>query len=392
MLRYDFVDISKAEKTPEGWIKDNPILTRSGIFEYRRADGTVQREYRPPEEVFSEDHLNSLRGLPVTDGHPGRVHEDNDDAIVGAILTEGKREDSNLRAEIVIHRTKRIGARRELSLGYSLELDETPGEINGQRYDAIQRKLRGNHLAVVTRGRAGNARLRLDREDAAEVSVKIEEESIMPDPTVPRLVTVRLDRLDYQAQPEVAAALDRTNEALAAEKAAREADKVRADSAIADATKAREDAVKAEKTRADALQAELDGLKAEVAKHPDAVKKAREDAVAEVRERLELEGVAKAHGVEVKPEMTPRAIRESVTNKLAPNVYKFDGKEDAYVQFAFDAETAKADATRETSDRNRTAVNGGGQNHSPAPRQDSAPQGGQQIRSSADLRRALRTV
>jgi hypothetical protein len=389
MLRYDFIDISKAAKTPEGWIKDNPILTRSGIFEYRRADGTVQREYRPPEEVFSDEHLNSLRGLPVTDGHPGRVNEDNDDAIVGAVLTEGKREDSNLRAEIVIHRTKKIGARRELSLGYSLELDETPGEIDGQRYDAIQRNLRGNHLAVVTRGRAGNARLRLDREDAAEASVKIEDQSIMAEPSnLPRLVTVRVDRLDYQAQPEVAAALDRVNEALTAEKAAREADKLRADSAIADATKAGTDAAKAEKARADALEAERDALKADVAKHEAAIAKAREDAVADVRARLELESVAKAHGVDAKPDMTPRAIREAVTNKLAPDVYKFDGKEDAYVAFAFDAETAKVKKATETNDRNRIAANGGGQEGNPAPRQDSA----QVIRSSADLRRALARV
>lgn len=383
MLRFDFVDMSRAVITPEGWIRDKPTLTRSGIFEYRRQDGGIRREYRPPDEVFSEDHLSSLRGVPVTDGHPGRVHagdEKTTKAIVGAVLTEGERKDSDLLADVVIYDTNRIGKRRELSLGYSIELDETPGEIDGQKYDAIQRKLKVNHLAVVHRGRAGNAKLRLDREDAVEASVIIEDEDIiMPDPTAPKLISVRVNRLDYQAQPEVAAELERLDAAVTAEKQ-------RADIAIAAEKQAREDAVKAEKSRADALEAERDSLKAAVAAHADALKKAREDAIAEVSQRVELEGVAKSHGVEVKGDMTPRAIREAVVNKLVPNVFKFDGKPDTYVEVAFDIETAKADQARQQSGNNRAIING----VHPAPvapaRQDSAAA---PIRSSAALRAAI---
>lgn len=57
---------------------------------------------------------------------------------------------------------KRSGL-RELSLGYSLDLDETPGVWNGQPYDAIQRNIRINHLALVEKARAGEqARLNID--------------------------------------------------------------------------------------------------------------------------------------------------------------------------------------------------------------------------------------
>lgn len=52
---------------------------------------------------------------------------------------------------------------RELSLGYDLVLDETPGEWNGQPYDAIQTEIVINHLAIVREARAGEqARLNID--------------------------------------------------------------------------------------------------------------------------------------------------------------------------------------------------------------------------------------
>ncbi|MFI7909566.1 DUF2213 domain-containing protein, partial [Acinetobacter baumannii] len=70
---------------------------------------------------------------------------------------------------------------------------------NGQEYDAIQRNIRVNHLAIVPRGRAGNARLNLDRHDA--VLFNPEEEIGMPTDNLGR---IRLDSgLEYQAAPEV---------------------------------------------------------------------------------------------------------------------------------------------------------------------------------------------
>lgn len=76
---------------------------------------------------------------------------------IGTILTEGYRSGDDVRAEIVIHNTDemRYCGLKELSLGYNLTLDETPGEWNGQHYDAIQRDIRINHLALVREARAG---------------------------------------------------------------------------------------------------------------------------------------------------------------------------------------------------------------------------------------------
>jgi hypothetical protein len=48
------------------------------------------------------------------------------------------------------------GGKRELSNGYASEIEIADGETeDGQHYDAIQRNIRGNHVAVVEKGRAG---------------------------------------------------------------------------------------------------------------------------------------------------------------------------------------------------------------------------------------------
>ena len=74
-----------------------------------------------------------------------------------------------------------------MSLGYVCKIDETPGEWNGQKYDQIQRDINYNHLAVVHKGRAGNARIRLD----ADELVSFDVESDMPE--------IRLDNIPYTA-------------------------------------------------------------------------------------------------------------------------------------------------------------------------------------------------
>lgn len=74
------------------------------------------------------------------------------------------RDGNAIKADIVIYNLDTSA--RELSCGYTLTLDETPGTTpEGEHYDAIQRNIRYNHLAVVPRARAGSlARLNIDGE------------------------------------------------------------------------------------------------------------------------------------------------------------------------------------------------------------------------------------
>lgn len=170
VVRLDSLPLNQTYFTEEGYLIDRPILTSTGIFEYTNPDGTIRRELRLPEEVFAPESLASYKGKPVIITHDAGLITKNNvhDEGVGTILSEGYRSGNDVRAEIVIQDTdamKRAGL-KELSLGYNLDLDETPGVWEGQPYDAIQRNIIINHLALVLEARAGEqARLNIDSRD-----------------------------------------------------------------------------------------------------------------------------------------------------------------------------------------------------------------------------------
>lgn len=155
--------------------------TRAGIFEYVNEDGTTRRELRPPEEVGRQDSLATLGFKPVALLHPEEEGEDGLEAVdvtpdnweryaAGTVspdvtYTEG----GYVKVSTVVGRKDAIdaiesGEAVELSCGYTADVIEEAGEhpIWG-RYDAIQRDIQYNHLAIVPIGRAGSTvRLRTD--------------------------------------------------------------------------------------------------------------------------------------------------------------------------------------------------------------------------------------
>lgn len=302
--RYDFIEIKADVSSDTGWIKDKPIVTRSGIFIYHMPNGKVQKEFRSPEEVFKVDSLSSYQGVPITNGHNGLITKDNPNGIIGTVISTGVQDGDNVRAELIIHDPNKLGNRKELSCGYTCDLDPTPGEHNGQRYDYQQRNIKINHLAVVNKGRAGNARLRLDSYDDG-VSGSFEQENEMAEPTV-KLVTVKLDNIEYQASPEVVNAL-----------AARE--------------KALDDLNK----KHDALEAERDTLKADKEKHKTDLERIKDDMKREIAARATLDTIAKQYELKMDENDTIVDVQKKVLAKLRPTL-KLDGKSDEYISSAFD--------------------------------------------------------
>ena len=301
--RFDYSDL-KATKTDEGFLVDSPIVARVGIQEYRRADGTIRRELRLPDEVFSAEALASMKAKPITVDHPGSGRVDSKTAhrvTVGTILVEGRQDGDNVRTDIVIHSPDAIGERRELSLGYMAVLDETPGEWNGQRYDAIQRNIRINHLSVVKHGRAGVARLNLDSNEVEDFETSNQKEH-----QTMTVVKIKLDNgIEYDAAPEVSVALD----------------KLRSDASAA--------ATKLEKLEAerDTLKARVDGIQSELDK---AKEQGRVDALA----RMKLEEVASKLKVD-HADKTDRQIKEAVIRTVRKDAELSD-KSDVYIDAAFD--------------------------------------------------------
>ena len=154
-------NISRRE--PEGYLLClNVPVARTGTQEYLPEElGIAGMDpvpvFRSETEVFAPETVASFEGMPVTNDHPpdgvdienirrlqmGHAHN----------VRRGTGEESDLLlADLIITDPRLIDAilegKREISCGYTYEL----AEENGQYF---QRKIRGNHIAVVDAGRAG---------------------------------------------------------------------------------------------------------------------------------------------------------------------------------------------------------------------------------------------
>lgn len=280
-------------KTPEGYIIDTPVIARTGIQWYRR-DGKDVAEYRPAEEVFAPESLASFVGRPLTIDHPAfMVRADNvHSVVVGAILGEPWRDGADLRARVVVHDKRAIeliesGLKSELSVGYTVDTVAKPGVTpEGAHYDVVQRNIRCNHLSIVTRGRAGNAKFSMKE--------------------FPRMEDVKQDGVT--------------------------ADQLQA---RCDALQAEVERLKSEVKPAEITSEQLAEIRSQI-----------EAAVrADVAEEYAAADVAKQFGV--KPEGSAIATMKAVLAHAQPSV-KLDGKSDEYIRAAFDvvktvrAEPAKA--------------------------------------------------
>ena len=154
-------------KTPEGFLicQDVPI-SRIGYQEYLASELTDSplREdkiipvYRPKEEVFDIRSLASFEGKPVTNEHPEEdvTPENYQKYSCGHVQNVhiGEGEDANkVLADLYITDPILIrliqNGKREISCGYYAEEKRDPsGKI-------CQTRIRGNHVAIVDRGRAG---------------------------------------------------------------------------------------------------------------------------------------------------------------------------------------------------------------------------------------------
>lgn len=165
---FDSLPLSGVRITEDGYLVTEVRAARVGVQVYRgnevdRPDLDRVRVYRPEEEVFNQDAMATFTTMPVTVNHPPeRVTSKNWKKYAVGFTGETCAKDGGfVRVPLALKDADAIrvvtsGTKRELSFGYACDLEFTPGKTaDGQEYDAIQRNLRGNHLAIVSAGRAG---------------------------------------------------------------------------------------------------------------------------------------------------------------------------------------------------------------------------------------------
>jgi cation transport regulator ChaB len=158
----------KPRKTKDGYLVATARIARTGIQLYHgeevgRPDLPVVRVYRPPEEVFSRRAMQSLAHRPITLEHPPEMVDAKNwkTYAIGHIGEDVTRDGDCIRVPMVMMDSRAIDAFdagvKELSVGYSTDIKWEDGVTPaGEKYDAIQTRIRGNHLAVVPAARGGS--------------------------------------------------------------------------------------------------------------------------------------------------------------------------------------------------------------------------------------------
>ena len=140
----------------------------------------MYRLLRDPKEL--EKAADSFNSLPVLEDHtPTSADAHPRELTVGATMDNARFEAPYLTVGMVIFDGPTIqriqtGEQRELSCGYNYEADMTPGQYEGKPYDGRMINIRGNHVALVEKGRAGPDVLvndsAINKEDKMEMNKK----------------------------------------------------------------------------------------------------------------------------------------------------------------------------------------------------------------------------
>lgn len=175
------------EFTPEGYLLcKGAALARTGVLRYLKnevdpdlmkgSDSDEALLYRDEAEVFDPRAMASFEGKPLTLDHPDcDVNPDNWRDLGRGIVLNVRRgsgaESDLLLADILVTDAEAIGliknGLRELSCGYDTKLEIIRPGIGRQT------QIRGNHVALVDRGRAG-----------ARCSIKDTEETMAKKPSL----------------------------------------------------------------------------------------------------------------------------------------------------------------------------------------------------------------
>ena len=165
----------------------NVPIARTGRQEYlgtevEKPELPTVTVLRPEEEVFSDAAIASFEGKPFTDDHPPVLLDADNAAAYAKGHVQNVRRGSGewkdyLVADIHVHDAGTIqeirDGKREISCGYRCEWEENPDGT------MTQRNIRGNHVALVSSGRAGARAAIMDSNKNSKADNPPERKSFM---------------------------------------------------------------------------------------------------------------------------------------------------------------------------------------------------------------------
>ncbi|QND32161.1 DUF2213 domain-containing protein [Sinorhizobium meliloti] len=345
----DAVTVAGTRRTNDGYLVADVRTARTGIqlyagHEVGKPEMATVKVYRPEAQVFDKASLGSYAHKPVTNDHPDEaVTADNWKALsVGQIGDEVARDGEFVRIPLIVMDGAAIGeiegGKRELSAGYTCDLAWEPGTTPaGENYDAIQKDIRINHVAIVQRGRAGSeARIGdgAGKWGVSPVNTQIADERI---PKMD-LRKILVDGLTVETTDQGAQAITKLQKDLESSAAK-----------FADAEKAHQTALAAKDAEMAKKDAEIDALKGKILSDADLDKR--------VQARADLVTKAKVLAMDLKTEgLSDAAIRKAVVVAKLGDAAVAD-KSEAYIDARFDM--LVEDASKNGADPFRTVVQQG---------------------------------
>ncbi|EFB3967257.1 DUF2213 domain-containing protein [Escherichia coli] len=115
---------------------------------------------RDPKELAKA--ASTFNNIPLLNEHiPVTASDPQKMAVVGSTGTDAEFDGTYLKNSLVVWDADSIAGietdeKKELSSAYRYVADMTPGVHEGQPYDGVMRDIVGNHVALVTEGRAGS--------------------------------------------------------------------------------------------------------------------------------------------------------------------------------------------------------------------------------------------
>lgn len=373
--------------TPEGFLEAPALVAKTGIYEYLAyeigldsRDGLppnqLVRVYRPPEEVFSSETLDSYNAVDITNEHPqGSLVESHNykKVVVGTVTSSGRKVSNDGVEATLLFKDPSVIAqvqsgKVEVSPGYKCHYIKEAGVTpTGDKYDYVQRGVEINHVALVGKARGGKeARV-------ADSALKTKGRHSV------RVITT-IDGATVVINEDNAAEVERDHVALKKEVEQLKKAKT-ADSAAQQSQNEKLEAALADKEK---LQGTCDAQAAQIEKletaTTDSVIAERVKQVSAVKQQAEF--IAKAEEKEFTTDSVSIAQiqRECLAQVGLATAESLADKADAYVSGMFDLEHSRATRTAdaEKKRKEKTAAeyaalsDGKSELDSPSPTGDSA--------------------
>jgi len=198
MFFFDRASFSTRKLTDEGFLFAKANIGRPGVQTYHKGIdfvdsdlpdkmkmlpfGSPIKALRPENEVFKPESIKSFEFKPVTNNHPTSkvVDASNVKHYQVGFSQRVERVGDVLEASVLVQDKSTINdiqtGKEQISPGYDAKVDFTPGiDAKYGPYDVVFRDIKGNHIAIVDKARAGNTFRLQDRqpEGANEMKIRV---------------------------------------------------------------------------------------------------------------------------------------------------------------------------------------------------------------------------